>query len=159
MKVYKNLFKTLFIGFLALSFVFVSCKKDEKEPVVVEDTNEIVGAWQLTAIEPETPGTTIPALAYIPAVGCVYNLVFTFKSDNNVSASGCDAAVSLMGNFIPIADGAKWKVENKSLILTGNNITQTMPIEQNPTTMKVTVNTNLTGSGTPVNAVMSFKRL
>ncbi|MCF2445860.1 hypothetical protein L0657_18000 [Dyadobacter sp. CY345] len=160
MKFFNLLGKTAFLSFLLLAFVFVSCKDDDEETPVTVDDNEIVGRWQLTDVQPENASTSIPALALLPtAAPCYKDLKFTFTSDNKVTLSDCDAAVALVGAFINIAADTKWQVETGKLTLTNGSTSNTFGLTQNPNDMKIIVNTNTSGTGTPVNAVMSLKRL
>ena len=160
MKFFNLLGKTVFLSFLLLAFVFVSCKDDDEETPVAVDTNEIVGKWQLTSVTPETAGTSIPALALLPTLApCYTSLKFTFTSDNKVALSDCDAAVGLVGAIININSTTTWKVSSGKLTLTNGTTTNDFGLVQNTNEMKIIVNTNTTGSGPAVNAVMSLKRL
>ncbi|SEJ11845.1 Lipocalin-like domain-containing protein [Dyadobacter koreensis] len=160
MKIFNLLSKTAFLSFLLVAFVFVSCKDDDDETPGTVDNNEIVGKWQLTAVEPENSSTTIPQLSLLPTLApCYKELKFTFTNDNKVTLSDCDAAVALIGAFVNIAADTKWKVETGKLTLTNGSTSNTFGLTQNPNDMKIVVNTNTTGTGTPVNAVMSLKRL
>ena len=151
--------KTLFLTFLSLAFIFVSCKDDDKDPVTV-DNNEIVGKWQLTSVAPEDSTKTIPALSYIAiAAPCAYELVFTFESNNKVTPSGCDAAITLLttSGYLTIGSATTWKVENNTLKLTTSGTTQSLPLIQNGNNMTIIVNT--VSSGPAVNALLKFKRI
>ena len=160
MKIFNLLSKTAFLSFLLVAFVFVSCKDDDDETPGTVDNNEIVGKWQLTAVEPENSSTTIPQLSLLPTLApCYKELKFTFTNDNKVTLSDCDAAVALIGAFVNIAADTKWNVETGKLTLTNGSTSNTFGLTQNPNDMKIVVNTNTTGTGTPVNAVMSLKRL
>jgi len=160
MKIFNLLSKTAFLSFLLLAFVFVSCKDDDDETPGTVDNNEIVGRWQLTAVEPENSSTSIPQLALLPTLApCYKELKFTFTNDNKVTLSDCDAAVTLIGAFVNIAADTKWKVETGKLTLTNGSTSNTFGLTQNPNDMKIVVNTNTTGTGAAVNAVMSLKRL
>ena len=156
-----NLFgKTAFLSFLLLAFVFVSCKDDDDDTPTNADNNEIVGKWQLTDVQPENASTSIPQLSLLPTLApCYKDLKFTFTSDNKVTLSDCDAAVTLIGAFINIAADTKWKVDAGKLTLTNGSTSSTFGLTQNPGDMKIIVNTNTSGTGSPVNAVMSLKRL
>jgi len=162
MKLYKVLLKTTFLSFLAFAFLFVSCKKDDPDPVVVVDNNEIVGKWQLTSVTPENASTSIPGLSLIPvAAPCAYSLIFTFTSDNKVTPSNCDAAIALLAQtgYITVGQTTTWKVANGNLNLTNGSTVQALPIKQNVDEMTITVNTNTTGAGAAVNALLLFKRV
>ncbi|WP_254412867.1 lipocalin-like domain-containing protein [Dyadobacter diqingensis] len=160
MKIFDLLRKTAFFSFLLVAFVFVGCKDDDDDnnttPV---DNNEIVGTWQLTAITPETSGT-LPEIALLPGLApCIYSLKFKFTNDNKVALSDCPAAVTLIGSFIKIEGDTKWKVETGKLTITNGSTSNTFALVQNTNDMKITVNTNTTGSGAAVNAILSLKRL
>ena len=144
-----------------LAFVFTSCKDDDKDPETV-DTNEIVGKWELETATPETPNTTIPALALIPiAAPCAFDLKFTFLSNNTLTAADCESAITALSTFgyLTVGQATTWKVENNILTLTNGTTTQSLPIKQNGNQMTLTVNTNTTGSGAAVNALLLFKRI
>jgi hypothetical protein len=161
MKVYQNVTKILTLSILFMALVFVSCKDEDKEPETV-DKNEIVGKWQFVSVTPETAGTTIPAIEQLPnLVPCVKDLVFTFEASNKVSPSGCDIAVQALAAFgyLTVGQDTKWKVENNTLVLTNGTNVQTLPLKQNGDKMTFTINTNTTGTGAAVNAVLEFKRI
>lgn len=161
MKPFNILSKTLFFAFLALAFISVSCKDDDKEPEVVLDNNEIVGKWKFTSATPETAGTSIPALSTLTTlVPCVTELVFTFESNNKLTPSGCDLAVQGLAaaGYLTIGATTTWKVANNTLTLTNGSTTQALPLKQNGDEMTITVNTN-TGTGPAVNALLLFKRI
>ena len=144
-----------------LAFVFTSCKDDDKDPETV-DTNEIVGKWELETATPETPNTTIPALALIPiAAPCAFDLKFTFLSNNTLTAADCESAITALSTFgyLTVGQATTWKVENGTLTLTNGTATQSLPIKQNGDVMTLTVNTNTSGTGAAVNALLMFKRL
>ncbi|MEO6685008.1 MAG: lipocalin family protein [Dyadobacter sp.] len=159
MKIFNRFTKTAFFTFLIMSVVFVACKNDDDNTTTPVDTNPIVGKWQLTSVVPETAGTTIPALTLLPALGCVYELKFTFTGDNKVALSDCDAAVTLLGSYLQIQSTTTWKVETGKLTLTNGSTSNTFGLVQNTNDMQIIVNTNTTGTGAAVNAVMSLKRL
>lgn len=162
MKMFKILSKTAFLSFLMMAFVFVACKKDDPEPTPTVDNNEIVGKWKFSSVAPETAGTVIPALASIPTVApCIADLVFTFTSDNKVTATGCDAAVAIMAlsGYLTVGADTKWKVESGKLKLTNGTVTQELPITQKPTEMTITVNTNTDATKPAVNAVILLKKI
>ena len=159
MKIFNYFNKTAFLAFFFIAFAFVACKDDDDKTTTPVDNNPIVGKWQLTSVTPETAGTTIPALTLLPALGCVYELKFTFTSDNKVALSDCDVAIGLLGSYIPIQNTTTWKVDNGKLILTNGTTTNTFGLTQNTNDMQIVVNTNTSGSGAAVNAVMSLKRL
>jgi len=159
MKFFNLLGKTAFLSFLLLAFVFVSCKNDDDETAPADD-NPIVGKWQLTDVQPENASTSIPALNSLPTYApCYKDLKFTFTTDNKVTLSDCNSAVLLIGAFVNIAQDTEWKVEAGNLILKNGSTTSTFGLTQNPNDMKIIVNTNTSGTGSPVNAVMSLKRL
>ncbi|TKT93792.1 DUF5004 domain-containing protein [Dyadobacter frigoris] len=160
MKIFNRFSKTAFLTFLLMSIVFVACKNNDDDTTTPVDNNPIVGKWQLTAIAPETAGTTINGLDLLPALApCIYSLKFTFTSDNKVALSDCDAAVALIGGLIKIESTTTWKVDSGNLILTNGTTTNTFGLTQNTNDMKIVVNTNTTGTGAAVNAVLSLKRL
>lgn len=155
---YFNPFSKTVLFVLLMAFIAISCKNDDDD-VTTEDNNEIVGVWILTDVSPETSGTTIALLDQIKAsISCLYSLKFTFTSDNKVALSDCDLAVTLLGAYLNIASTTTWKVESGNLILTNGSTTNTFPLVQNTNEMKITVNTNTSGSGAAVNAVMTLKR-
>jgi len=159
MKCFNPFGKIAFLSFLVLAFVFVGCKDDDDDDTTPVDNNEIVGRWQLTDVQPEA-GVTIPALALLPTLApCYKELKFTFTSDNKVTLSDCPAAVTLIGAYINIAADTKWKVETGKLTLTNGATSNTFGLVQNPSDMKITVNTNTTGTGAAANAILSLKRL
>ena len=154
--------KIIFLTFLSFAFVFTSCKDDDDKDPETVDTNEIVGKWELETATPETPNTTIPALALIPvAAPCAFDLKFTFLSNNTLTASDCESAITALSTFgyLTVGQATTWKVENNILTLTNGTTTQSLPIKQNGNEMTLTVNTNTTGSGPAVNALLLFKRI
>lgn len=160
MKIFNSFNKTAFLAFFFIAFAFVACKNDDDKTTTPVDNNPIVGKWQLTAIAPETAGTTITGLDLLPALApCIYSLKFTFTSDNKVALSDCDAAVALIGGLIKIESTTTWKVDSGKLILTNGTTTNTFGLTQNTNDMKIVVNTNTSGTGAAVNAVLSLKRL
>lgn len=159
MKVFNLFGKIAFLSFLLLAFAFVSCKDDDDKTTPADD-NEIVGKWQLTDVQPENASTNIPQLTLLPTLApCYKDLKFTFTSDNKVTLSDCSAAVTLIGAFVNIAQDTEWKVETGKLTLKNGTTSSTFGLVQNPNDMKIIVNTNTSGTGSPVNAVMSLKRL
>jgi hypothetical protein len=160
MKIFNAFSKAAFLTFLLMAFVFVSCKDDDDDTTTPVENNEIIGKWQLTSITPEAAGTTITGLELIPVLApCVYDLKFTFTADNKVTLSDCPAAVTLIGTFIKVENTTTWKVETGKLALTNGSTTNSFGLVQNPKDMKIIVNTNTSGTGPAVNAVMSLKRL
>ena len=154
--------KIIFLIFLSFAFVFTSCKDDDDKDPETVDTNEIVGKWELETATPETPNTTIPALALIPvAAPCAFDLKFTFLSNNTLTASDCESAITALSTFgyLTVGQATTWKVENNILTLTNGTTTQSLPIKQNGNEMTLTVNTNTTGLGAAVNALLLFKRI
>ena len=161
MKIYKNLTKILTLSILSMALIFVSCKDDDKEPETV-DNNEIVGKWKFSAIAPETAGTNIGDLSLITSlIPCAYNLTLTFSSNNKVTPADCDLAIQGLAaaGFLTVGQDTKWKVENNSLKLTNGTTVQTLPLQQSANEMKITVNTNTSGSGAAANAILTFKRI
>ncbi|TDE09986.1 hypothetical protein [Dyadobacter psychrotolerans] len=161
MKFYKNVTKILTLSLLAFALIFVSCKDDDKEPETV-DNNEIVGKWKFSAIAPETAGTNIGDLSLITTlVPCAFSLTLTFESNNKVTPADCELAVQGLAaaGFLTVGQDTKWKVENNTLKLTNGTTVQTLPLQQSSNLMKITVNTNTTGSGAAVNAVLTFTRV
>jgi hypothetical protein len=159
MKFFDLLRKTAFFSFLLVAFVFVGCKDDDDDDTTPVDNNEIVGTWQLTSVTPEVAGTNIPALAYLPSIACIYNLKFKFTNNNKVALSDCDAAVTLVGAYIKIENSTIWKVTTGKLTLTNGSTTSDFGLIQNTNEMKIIVNTNTSGTGAAVNAVLTLKRL
>ncbi|MCF2504044.1 lipocalin family protein [Dyadobacter sp. CY107] len=160
MKIYTALKKITLLAFLLTAFVVTACKDDDKEPAPVEDTNPIVGRWQLTAVTPETPGTTIPALAFIQsAAPCILELKLTFNSNNTITAADCPAAVSAIDPFVPVGTDAKWKVDGDKLTLSRGSTSQEFKIMQTDTNLTVVVNTQTDATKPPVNALLVFKKL
>ncbi|MCF2520105.1 lipocalin family protein [Dyadobacter sp. CY351] len=160
MKIYTALSKLTLLTFLLMAFVMTACKDDEKEPDPVEDTNPIVGRWQLTAVTPETPGTTIPALAFIQtAAPCFLELKLTFNPNNTVTAADCPTAVSAIDPFVPVGTDAKWKVAGDKLTLSRGTTSQEFKITQTATNLTVVVNTQSDATKPAVNALLIFKRL
>ena len=160
MKIYKVLSKTIYLTILSLALLTVSCKDDDKTPETV-DNNQIVGKWQFVSATPETAGTSIPALALIPSINCIYSLVLTFESNNKVTPSGCDIATQLLASsgYLTVGQDTKWKVANNTLTLTSGTTTQTLPLKQSTNEMTITVNTNTATTGPAVNALLLFKRI
>lgn len=160
MKIYTALKKITLLAFLLTAFVVTACKDDDKEPDPVEDTNPIVGKWQLTAVTPETPGTTIPALAFIQTLApCYLDLKLTFNPNNTITAADCPNAVSAIDSFVPIGTDAKWKVNGDKLTLTRGTTSQEFKITQTATNLTVVVNTETVATKPPVNALLIFKKL
>jgi hypothetical protein len=144
---------------ILLAFVFVGCKDDDDDDKTPVDNNEIVGKWQLTSITPETAGT-LNEIALLPTLApCIYTLKFTFTDNNKVALSECDPAVALIGSFIKIESATEWKVETGKLTIKNGSTSNTFGLVQNPNDMQIIVNTNTTGTGAPVNAILSLKRL
>ncbi|WP_170916721.1 lipocalin-like domain-containing protein [Dyadobacter psychrophilus] len=144
-----------------MAFVVTACKDDDdKEPDPVEDTNPIVGRWQLTAVTPETPGTTIPALSFIQTVApCILELKLTFNPDNTLTTADCPSAVTAIDPFVPVGTDAKWKVAGDKLTLSRGTTSQEFKITQTDTNLTVVVNTQTDTTKPAVNALLIFKRL
>lgn len=159
MKIFNYLNKAAVLAFFLIAFAFIGCKNDDDKTTTPVDTNPIVGKWQLTSVTPQTAGTTIPALSLLPAISCIYELKFTFTGDNKVALSDCDAAVTLLGSYLQIQSTTTWKVETGKLTLTNGSSTNTFGLVQNTNDMQIIVNTNTSGTGAAVNAVMNLKRL
>jgi hypothetical protein len=161
MKLLKALSKTTLLSFVLLTFVFTSCKKDEKDPDPV-DNNPIVGKWQFESVKPEAAGVTIPALELIPTLApCIANLVLTFEASNKVLASGCESAVTILtaGGYITLGADTKWKVTGNKLQITNGTTVQDLSIVQTATQLSVIVNTNTDPTKPAVNAVIVFKKV
>ena len=160
MKMFQALSKSAVLAFLMISVMIVSCKTDDPDPTPV-DTNPIVGSWQFVSVAPETPGTTIQILALIPSVApCITSLVFKFESNNKVTASNCDLAVSAMAAAgLTVGATTTWKVEGSKLKLTNGTTVKEFPITQQPTQMTITVNTNTDKTIPAVNAVIVLKKI
>jgi|TARA_R110002124_G_scaffold16219_1_gene69596 hypothetical protein len=153
----SNLNLLLVILFLGFSVMIISCKEDEKPKA--EDQNEIVGTWKLSAATPQKTGVTITALTLLPTVApCYLDLKFVFKSDNNVTVSGCDAATSILSTtgYLTVGSATNWKVENKQLKLTNDASVQTFDLIQNGDTMSMVVVTDATN--TDLNVLLTFQR-
>jgi len=162
MTIHNILSKIIFLTFLSIASVFTSCKDDDDKDPETVDTNEIVGRWELESATPETAGTSIPALALIPiAAPCAFDLKFTFLSNNTLTATDCESAITALSTFgyLTVGQATTWKVENGMLTLTNGTATQSLPIKQNGDVMTLTVNTNTSGTGAAVNALLMFKRL
>ena len=161
MKIFATLSKLTFLTFILMAFVFTACNDDDDKPdPQVEDTNPIVGKWQLTSVTPETPGAVIPALAFVPiAAPCYLDLKLTFNSNNTITAADCPAAVSAIDVFVPIGTDAKWKVENDKLVLSRGTTSQEFKMTQTATNLSVVVNTETDATKPAANAVLNFKRL
>jgi hypothetical protein len=161
MKIYPALSKFTLFTFLLMAFVVAACNDDDDKPdPQVEDTNPIVGKWQLTSVAPETAGANIPALALIQtAVPCLLELKLTFNPNNTISTADCSAAVSAIDPFVPVGTDAKWKVENDKLILSRGTTSQEFKMTQTATNLTVVVNTQTDATKPAANAVLSFKRI
>ena len=160
MKIYAALSKFTLLTFLLMAFVITACKDDDKEPDPVEDTNPIVGRWQLTAVTPETAGTTIPALAFLQTVSdCIFELKLTFNPNNTLTTADCPSAVSAIDPFVPVGTDAKSKVDGDKLTLSRGGTSQDFKITQTDTNLTVVVNTETVPGKPPVNALLIFKRL
>lgn len=160
MKIYAALSKFTLLTFLLMAFVITACKDDDKEPDPVEDTNPIVGRWQLTAVTPETAGTTIPALAFIQSVApCILDLKLIFNPNNTLTTADCPAAVTAIDPFVPVGTDAKWKVNADKLTLSRGTTSQEFKITQTDTNLTVVVNTQTDTTKPAVNALLIFKRL
>jgi hypothetical protein len=158
MKITSTATKSSLLAFMLVALTMLACKDDE-EPEPPVDSNPIVGTWQLTAVTPETPGATIPALQLLTAIApCIYDLKLTFNSNNSITTADCPAAVSAMEAFVPVGADAKWKVEGDQLILTRGSTSQQFKFTRTDTNLTVVVNTN-TSTGPPVNALLQFKRV
>ena len=160
MKIYAALSKFTLLTFLLMAFVVTACKDDDKEPDPVEDTNPIVGRWQLTAVTPETAGTTIPALAFIQSVApCILDLKLIFNPNNTLTTADCPAAVTAIDPFVPVGTDAKWKVNADKLTLSRGTTSQEFKITQTDTNLTVVVNTQTDTTKPAVNALLIFKRV
>lgn len=161
MKISAVLSKFTLLTFLMMAFVVTACKDDDEKPdPKVEDNNPIVGRWQLTAITPETSGTTIPALAFIQTVApCILELKLTFNPDNTLTTADCPAAVTAIDPFVPVGTDAKWKVNADKLTLSRGTTSQEFKITQTDTNLTVVVNTQTDATKPAVNALLIFKRL
>ena len=160
MKIYAALSKFTLLTFLLMAFVITACKDDDKEPDPVEDTNPIVGRWQLTAVTPETAGTTIPALAFIQSVApCILDLKLIFNPNNTLTTADCPAAVTAIDPFVPVGTDAKWKVNADKLTLSRGTTSQEFKITQTDTNLTVVVNTQTDTTKPAVNALLIFKRV
>ncbi|NIJ55979.1 lipocalin-like domain-containing protein [Dyadobacter arcticus] len=161
MKIIHALGKTTLLAFLLMAFAISACKDDDNEPDPgAVDTNPIVGTWRLTAVTPETAGTTIPAIQFITAsVPCLFDLKLTFNADNSITTADCSAAVSAIDPFVPVGAEAKWKVTGDKLVLSKGTTTQEFKMTQTATDLTVIVNTNTDATKPPVNALLQFKRV
>lgn len=139
---------------------FIACDNDDDTEPQSTDTNEIVGVWQVVSITPETAGTSIEILELIPQYApCIDSLKFTFTSDNKVSLSDCESAELYVNAYLGINERTSWKVENGLLKLTTDETVKEFTIIQETNQTKILVNTNTSGSGDPVNAVILLKRV
>ncbi|PWJ59852.1 lipocalin-like protein [Dyadobacter jejuensis] len=146
------------LSLLTLLIVGFSACKDKDEPTA-EDTNEIVGSWKLQTITPATAGVTIPLLASLPTYApCYQDLVYVFKSDNTVSASGCDAATAALNTsgILTVGEDTSWKVENNQLKLVNGATTKSFALTQNDDVMSITVVLN--EADTTQNILLTFER-
>ncbi|WP_171037905.1 lipocalin-like domain-containing protein [Dyadobacter luticola] len=160
MRFTQTLSKTTFLAFLFMAIVIVACKDDKDEPDPVVDTNPIVGTWQVTAITPETAGTTIPALSLVTTFApCLMNLKLTFKADNTIATADCPEAVSAIGPYVPVGNDSKWKVDGDKLTLSNSSSAQQFKFTQTATNLTIIVNTNTDATKPPVNALLVFKRI
>lgn len=160
MKIFKSLSKFTFLTFILVASAFVACKDDNDPDPDPVDENPIVGKWQLTAITPETAGTTIPALQFITTVApCLFDLKLTFNANNTITPSDCDAAVTAIDPFVPVGAEAEWKVNGDKLVLSKETTSREFKITQNPNDMIVVVNTQIDPTKPAINALLAFKRL
>ncbi|MCE7068331.1 lipocalin family protein [Dyadobacter sp. CY326] len=161
MKIYSALSKITLLTFLLMAFVITACNDDDDKPdLQTEDTNPIVGTWQLQSVTPETAGTTIPALAFITQLApCYLDLKLTFNSNNTITAADCPTAVSAIDPFVPVGTDAKWKVDGDKLTLTRGTTSQEFKITQTATNLTVVVNTETDDAKPPVNALLVFKKV
>ena len=160
MKMFKALNKIAIITFLIMSVAIVSCK-DDPTPAPV-DTNPIVGSWQFVSVAPEKAGTTIATLELIPSYApCIKDLVFKFDSNNKVTASGCESAITALAatGYLTVGSTTIWKVDNSKLKLTNGSTVQEFPITQQATQMTITVNTNTDTTTPAVNAILVLKKV
>ncbi|MCF0072556.1 hypothetical protein LZD49_18900 [Dyadobacter sp. CY261] len=159
MKKAYALSKTSLLALLLILSVVFACSDDKDDDTKPVDTNPIAATWELEAITPQTPGTTIPNLALIEAaVPCLYDLKVTFKSDNTTSTADCPTAVTAIETFVPIT-GATWKVDGDNLILTKASTNQSFKFTQTATELKINVSVPASGTTPAVNAVLNFKKV
>jgi len=161
MKIINALSRVTLLTFIFGVLAFTACKDNDDPDPIEPDTNPIVGKWQLTSVSPEVAGTTIPALVFLTTVApaCLYDLKLTFNSDNTVTTSDCDAAVSLIEPFVPIGTDASWEVDGDKLILTKGTASEEFRITQTATDLTVVVNTQTDTTKPAVNALLFFKRV
>ena len=160
MRIYTALSKFTLLVFLFMSVAMTACKDDEEKQPDPVDNNPIVGTWQVTSLTPETPGTTIPGLAFIQTnAPCLSDLKLTFNPNNTVTAADCDAAVGLIEPFVPVGAGAKWKVVGNNLTLSSATVSREFKITQTATELTVVVNTQTAANQPAVNALLKFKRI
>jgi hypothetical protein len=160
MKITYVLSKLTFLAFLFMAVAIVACKDDKDPDPQPVDTNPIVGKWQLTAITPETAGTTIPALVFIQTVApCIFELKLTFNANNSITTADCAAAVSAIDPFVPVGADAKWKVTGDKLTLSKGTTSQEFKITQTATNLTVVVNTQTDATKPAVNALLQFKKV
>jgi hypothetical protein len=160
MKIFNSLGKITFLTFILVALAFVACKDDKGPDPDPIDTNPIVGKWHLTAVTPETAGTTIPALQFIFTVApCILDLKITFNSDNTISTADCPAAVTAIEPFVPVGSDAKWKVNGDKLVLSKGTTSQEFKITQSATDLVVVVNTQTDTTKPAVNVLLMFKRV
>jgi hypothetical protein len=159
MKKAYTLSKTSLLTLLLILSVVFACSDDKKDEDPKPSDNPIVATWQLSGITPETPGTTIPALALIPTLApCYLDLKIIFNADFSVSTSDCAAAVTVIDSFVPVGSGAKWEVNGDQLTLSRGTTKQTFKFTQTTTTLTVVVNTNTDTTKPAVNALLVFTK-
>jgi hypothetical protein len=161
MKIISSLSRITLLTFIFGVLAFTACKDNDDPDPVEPDTNPIVGKWQLTAITPEVAGTTVPALVFLNTVApaCLYDLKLTFNSNNTITTSDCDQAVSLIDPFVPVGTDAKWEVDGDVLILSKGTTNEEFKITQTATNLTVVVNTETDSTKPAVNVLLLFKRV
>lgn len=161
MKMFNALSRITLLTFIFGVLAFTACKDNDDPDPVEPDTNPIVGSWQLTAITPEVAGTNIPALVFLNTVAppCLYDLKLTFNSNNKITTSDCDAAVSLIDPFVPVGTDANWEVDGDKLILSKGNTSEEFRIIQTATDLTVVVNTETNTAKPAANVLLLFKRV
>lgn len=137
-----------FFILLVLSFIFLSCEKDDNSPSIKNTAEElIIGNWSMTDFDSENTVVTVNYLGQqlpvpVSSTGSNYNLTLLFKESPKTVSSEGYFTLSVSGNFLgQTLDESfnsdefmrhlfmgNWKVSNEKLLVEQEGITNTFDI-------------------------------
>ena len=124
MKISSNLRKIVVLLVLSsLSMAVMNCSKSDSDT----PSAQIVGSWKITGIlvKEGTAAETDQYPLLLLFLPCVKDIVFTFKSNGELSGSVPAACQSTADDFIGTSGTAKYEVVNGKLTITDTDGTKT----------------------------------